>query len=219
MPQFFYAYILLVTIFACKSETKEHSRIEQQPGKQGKECPPGEVTINLVTIFTKDTAKTPTDRFYSIVSFIRGKELFKPNIYKTGKLKIAKETSKTFPVAYDTCDMKRWITKNFIMENIQVTTLGFTGTKKDRFIGFTPGLHFEEWKFANNTDRDSAMKIVQTAYTYPNNIVMYEKRYSQFMLDDKRIFLLETGAKFAELYAIEYKKLIERFIKTNYNNH
>lgn len=30
---------------------------------------------------------------------------------------------------------------------------------------------------------------------------------------EKRIFLLETGAKFAELYAIEYKKLIEQFIK------
>ena len=103
------------------------------------------------------------------------------------------------------------------MENMQVTTLGFRSTKKDRFTGFTPGLHFEEWKFATNADRDSAMKIVQTAYTYPNNIVMYEKRYSQFILSDKRILLLETGAKFAEPYAVEYKKLIEQFLQANYN--
>lgn len=104
------------------------------------------------------------------------------------------------------------------MKNMQVTTLRFTGTKKDRYSGFTPGLHFEEWKFADNSVRDSALRIVQTAYTYPNNIVMYGKRYSQFMLDDKRIFLLQTGAKFAEPYAIEYKKLIEQFISANYKN-
>lgn len=104
------------------------------------------------------------------------------------------------------------------MKNIQVSATGFSGTKKDRFSGLTPGLHFEEWKFANNADRDSAMKIVQIAYTYPNNIVMYEKRYSQFILSDRRILLLETGAKFAEPYAVEYKNLIEQFLKTDYNN-
>jgi len=79
-------------------------------------------------------------------------------------------------------------------------------------------MHFEEWKFANNTDRDSAMKIVQMVYTYPNNEVMYEKRYSQFIIDENRIYLLETGAKFAEPFAIEYKNLIEQFVKSNYNN-
>ena len=217
MRYLFYSLIFLVTIYACKSENRE-AKTTKAVGQQTEECPPGEDTINFITTFTKDTAKTPTDRFNSIVRFISDKGLFKANLTKAGTLKIEREMSKTFPVAYDTCDMKRWIKKNFIMDNIHVTTLGFTGTKKDRFTGFTPGMHFEEWKFANNTDRDSAMKIVQTVYTYPNNIVMYEKRYSQFMLDDKRIFLLETGAKFAEPYAIEYKKLIQQFLKTNYNN-
>ncbi len=218
MRHFLYYFIFLMTIFACKSETKEKPLPKEQPVLQTTECLAGEVTINLVTTFTKDTAKTPTNRFHLIVRFITDKGNFKPSNSKSGSLKIQREISKTFPVAYDTCNMKRWITKNFIMKNIQVTTLGFTGTKKDKYSGFTPGLHFEEWKFANNSDRDSAMKIVQTAYTYPNNIVMYEKRYSQFILDDERIFLLETGAKFAEPYAIEYKKLIEKFIKTNDNN-
>jgi hypothetical protein len=217
MRDFFFSFIFLTTIFACKSQTKE-KLLPKQAVQQTTECLPGEDTINLVTTFTKDTAKTPTDRFHLIVHFITDKGNFKPSITKSGALKIQRETSKTFPVAYDTCNMKRWITKNFIMKNMQVTTLGFTGTKKDKFSGFTPGFHFEEWKFANNSDRDSAMKIVQTVYTYPNNIIMYEKRYSQFMLDNKRIFLLETGAKFAEPYAIQYKKLIEEFIKTTYNN-
>lgn len=217
MRYLFYSFICLVTISSCKSETKE-AKTAKEEAQPVKECPPGEETIDLTTSFTKDTANAPTNRFYSIVHFISDKGLFKPTVTKTGKLNIAQETSKTFPVAYDTCDMKRWIKKNFIMENIQVTTLGFRGTRKDKYTGLTPGLHFEEWKFANNDDRDSAMKIVQTAYTYPNSLVMYEKRYSQFLLDDKRIFLLETGAKFAEPYAIEYKKLIEKFLTTNYNN-
>lgn len=203
-----------MTILACKSETKETQNAKENI-QAIKECLTGEDTINLITTFTKDTAKTPTDQFYSIVRFISRRGLFKPSIDKNGRLQVAKVTGKTFLVAYDTCNMKRWIKKNYIMENIQVTILGFRATKKDRFTGFTPGLHFEEWRFANNGDRDSAMKIVHTAYTYPNNIVMYEKRYSQFILDEKRIFLLETGAKFAEPYAIEYKKLIEQFLKTD----
>jgi hypothetical protein len=212
--RFFYFYILLVTIYACKYETRQVGT-EERSVQQAKECPPGKDTINLVTTFTIDTVKAPTERFYSIAKFIKNKGFFKPNINKTGKLKIEKETTKTFPVAYDTCNMKRSITKNFIMKNIQVTTLGFVGTEKDKFSGFIPGMHFEEWKFANNTDRDSAMKIVQMVYNYPNNVVMYEKRYSQFMIDENRVYLLETGAKFAEPYAIEYKNLIEKFIKTN----
>lgn len=204
--------IFVVTICACKLETKETQNAKEttQPIK---DCPPGEDTINVITTFTKDTAKSPTDQFHSIVRFISEKGLFKASIDKNGRLQMAKETSKTFPVAYDTCNMKRWINKNYIMENIQVTTLSFQATKKDRFTGFTPALHFEEWKFANNADRDSAMNIVQRAYTYPNNIVMYEKRYSQFIRAEKRIFLLETGARFAEPYAIEYKKLMNNSSK------
>ena len=204
---------------ACKSdETTKQIQTTAQPARSIKDCPPGEDTVNLVTTFTKDTANTPTELFYSLVGFIKSKGLFKPTTDKAGKLKIENATGKTFPVAYDTCEMKRWITKNFIMKNIQVSETGFSGTKKDQYSGFTPGLHFEEWKFASNADRDSAMKIVKTVYTYPNNIVMYEKRYSQFILANKRILLLETGAKFAEPYAIEYKKLIEKFLMTNYNN-
>jgi hypothetical protein len=217
MRHFLVAYISIVTLFACKFKRATQPVKTTQSAQHKVDCPPGEDTINFVTTFTKDTAKIPTNRFYSIVSFVADKGLFKPTLSKTGDLKIERETSKTFHIAYDSCNMKRWITKNFIMKNMQVSTLGFMATKKDRSARLTPGLHFEEWKFENNADRDSAMKIVQTVYTYPNNIVMYEKRYSQFMIDDQRIFLLETGAKFAEPYAIEYKKLIERFIKMNNN--
>ena len=212
--RFFYFYILLVPLCSCKYETKQAGTAERSV-QQVKECLPGKDTINFVTNFTIDPVKAPTARFYSIANFIMDKGFFKAKLNKAGKLKIEKETTKTFPIAYDTCNMKRSITKNFIMKNIQVATLGFVGTEKDKFTGFIPGMHFEEWKFANNTDRDSAMKIVQMVYTYPNNIIMYEKRYSQFMIDENRVYLLETGAKFAEPYAIEYKNLIEKFIKTN----
>ena len=217
MRYVFHFIILLATIGACNSEIKE-AETAKVVAKKTDNCLPGQDTINIITTFIKDTAISPTERFYSIVNFITEKGMFKPTVDKAGGIKTQREKSKTFLVAYDTCEMKRWIWKNFIMENIQVTKLGFAGMKKDKFNGFTPRLHFEEWKFANNKDRDSCMKIVRRAYTYPNNIVMYEKRYSQFILDDKRIFLLETGAKFAEPYAIEYKKLIKHFLKTNYNN-
>lgn len=215
---YIYIYIFLATISACNSEKIKEVGTVKHLINPVKDCQPGEDTFNFVTTFIKDTATTPTDDFYSIVSFISGKGHFKPSVNQNGKLKVARETAKTFPVAYDTCDKKRWIKKNFRMENIKVTKLEFTGTMKDKYTGFTPRLHFEEWKFANNTDRDSAIKIVQTAYAYPNNIVMYEKRYSQFILDDKRIYLLETGAKFGEPYAIGYKNSIEKYIKTDYNN-
>ena len=206
---------LVVLLYACKSGTTTKVN---EPIPQTKGCQTGNDTINIIITFSKDTIKAPTERFYSVVNFVTEKGLFKPQLDKADKLRIEKENGKRFPVAYDSCDMKRWVTKNFIIKNIQASKLIFTATKKDKYTGFTPGLHLEEWKFANNTDRDSAMKIVQTVYTYPNNIVMYEKRYSQFIIDDKRIFLLETGAKFAEPYAIEYKKLIENFIAKTYNN-
>lgn len=215
MRHLFYSCVFLITVVACKSEIKEQPHRKEKGLHHVKDCPVSEDTINLITTFTKDTIETPSTRFYSIISFIGQKGLFKPNLDKRGKLKIKKETSKSFLVAYDTWDMRKWITKHFIMKNMQVTTLEFIGTRKDRYIGFTPRLHFEEWKFTSNADRDSAMKIVQTAYNYPNNIVMYEKRYSQFILDDKRIYLLEAGAKFAERYAVEYKILVEQFIKAN----
>ena len=58
------------------------------------------------------------------------------------------------------------------------------------------------------------MKIIRTAYSYPNNMVAYFKHYSQFIMDDKRILILQTFAKFSEPYAIEYRNLIEQFIRT-----
>jgi hypothetical protein len=208
-------FILLVLLGACNAGTATKVN---KPISQTKECKPGKDTINIFTEFSKDTVKAPTERFYAVVKFVTAKGLFKPPVDKTGKLAIGKENSKTFPVAYDSCDMKRWITKNFIMSNIQVSKLIFKATKKDKYSGFTPMLRLEEWKFANNADLDSAMNIVQAVYTYPTSSDMYEKRYSQFIIDDKRIFLLETGAKFAEPYAIEYKKLIKNFIATIYDH-
>src|SRR5881296_2682153 len=92
--------ILLATILACKSRTIEQLHTKKQQVQQIKDCPPGEDTLNIVTTFCGDTAKTPTGRFYSIVSLITSRGLFKPDLYKTGKLKFERETSKRFPVAY-----------------------------------------------------------------------------------------------------------------------
>ena len=94
---------------------------------------------------------------------------------------------------------------------MKVASIGFSGIKKEKL---TPGFRLEEWKFVNNNDRDSAMKIVQMVYNDTTNIIMYEKRFSQFIINDKSIFLLETGAKFAEPYVVAYKKLIEEHIQS-----
>jgi hypothetical protein len=207
--------IFLLAIFSCNSDTTQevkHSEPLTNP------CEAGRDTINIKTVFTKDSSLFPTQRLYSVIEFIKGKGLFRPHADKTDKLKIKKEYSKTFLVAYDTCNHNRWIEKNFILTNMNVATVDFKATRPDKYSGLTPWLHLEEWKFANNSDRDNAMKIVQTAYQYPDNIVMYEKRYSQFILDDKRIFLLEARAKFAEQYAIDYKKFIEMFLNGKTNN-
>jgi len=207
--------IILLTIFSCNSNTTQeakHSKPLTNP------CEAGRDIINIKTVFAKDTASFPTQRLYSVIDFIQGKGLFKPHADNTDKLKIKKEFGKTFTIVYDTCDHIRWIEKNFILTNINISAVEFKASRPDKYTGLTPGLHLEEWKFTNNSDRDSAMSVVETAYRSPGNITMYEKRYSQFVIDDERIFLLETGAKFAEPYAIEYKKLIERFIRIN-NKH
>lgn len=205
---------VLLTLYACSPNNKVE---KAAPISTSTECKEGKDTINHITSFSKDTSNVPAERFFSVVDFIVAKGLFKPHLVKTGKLKIQKEDKKISPVAYDTCNMKRWVFKNFILKNVGVTKLYFRGIRKDKYTGFTPGLSLEEWKFMSNADRDSAMRVVQTAYNYLNNIVMYEKRYSQFILDDKRIFLLETGAKFSEYYAIEYKDLIQSFLYKNNN--
>ena len=78
----FSSTFLLIFFFACKSETEQPS-VQKTTG-----CQPGKDTINLLTTFKKDTDKTPTDRFYSIVSFITNKGFFKPQVQKNGKLMI-----------------------------------------------------------------------------------------------------------------------------------
>jgi len=218
--------ISFLTILSCKSDTTQEaaeiSKPMNNPCDEVLDTVNTETVVlyrkNYETIYTKDTTPFPTQRFYSVIDFIKSKGLFRPHADKTDKLKIEKEYSKTYPVSYDTCDHNRWIEKNFILTNVNVATVDFKATRPDKYSGFTPWLHLEEWKFANNSDRDSAMKIVKTAYQYPDNIVMYEKRYSQFILDDKRIFLLEARAKFAEQYAIDYKKHIEDFLSKKAHN-
>src|SRR5690349_11048373 len=152
--------IFFLAIFSCNSETTqkaENSKPMTNP------CQAGSDTINIKTVFIKDNSSIPTQRLYSIVDFIKSKGLFKPHADKTSKLKIEKESGKTFPVAYDTCNHNRWIKKNLILTNINVATINFKATRPDKNSGLIPWLHLEEWKFANSSDRDSAMKIVESA--------------------------------------------------------
>ncbi len=208
----FISLISFLIFLGCRFQAEE-KQYEKLKGTS--DCLPGADTFNIITVFKNDTLAKPSRQFFSLIDLIQQKEMFKPKLYKNRNLLVEKQTEKIYPVAYDTCKMSRWITKNFIMKNMNVSMISFIGMKKDKFIGYPPGLYFEEWQFTNNLDRDSAMKIVSNAYNYPDNIVAYEKRYSQFVLGDKRIYLLEARAKFSESYAIKCKKLIEQHIKSN----
>jgi len=175
------------------------------------DCLPGKDTFNFETTFVINSTQAPSNQFYSLIDLIAAKKELLPNRNQSGQLKIEKENSRTYSIVFDSCNMKRLVTKNYILKNMKVASIGFSGIKKEKL---TPGFRLEEWKFVNNNDRDSAMKIVQMVYNDITNIIMYEKRFSQFIINDKSIFLLETGAKFAEPYVVAYKKLIEEHIQS-----
>jgi hypothetical protein len=201
--------VLSVFIIGCNPQPTNKS------GNRKADCPPGEDTINLKMTFTKIASNSPTERFYSIVDLIMERKFFKPKLDKVDKLFITHKDSLSFPMIYDTCNMQRLKRKFIILKNIQVSELDFKGLRPEKISKFTPSLHFEEWQFSNNAERDSAFIIVKSIYNFPKTMLLYEKRYSQFIIDDKRIYLLESRAKFAEQYAIGYKKLIEQYITQN----
>jgi hypothetical protein len=201
----------LFIIIGCHSNTNAIEKIENKK----EDCPPGKDTINIENNFTKSVANSPSKRFYSIVDLIVKRKFFKPRLDKVDKLFITQRNALSFPLVYDTCNNQRQITKNIIIKNIQVTELDFKAIRPDKLSDITPWLHFEEWQFLNNSERDSALKIISFVYNYPNTLLMYQKRYSQFIIDEKKIYLLESRAKFAEQYAIDYKKIIEKYIAWN----
>src|SRR6187399_2630665 len=103
--------LFLLIVYSCNSDTT-HKVEESKP--QASQCKTGRDTINIRTVFTKDTTSFPTKRLYSVIDYIKSKGLFKPHSGKMDKLKIEKEYNKIYLVAYDTCDHLRWIEKNFI---------------------------------------------------------------------------------------------------------
>lgn len=205
----FIIILSLFTILSChNASTSNVSKISNVPSN----CLPGRDTVQIVISFVKDSLKTPTVNFYSIVNLILKKGGFKPQLDDNDRLKLTQKVALIFPVAYDTCNMQRFVNKFFILKNMRVSSCDFNAVRPEKKTkNLIAGLHFEEWKFANNKDRDSAYKIVNLIYNYPNNIVAYEKRYSQFIINDKTIFVLEARAKFSEQYAIDYAKIIQAF--------
>lgn len=201
--------ILNVLIIGCNTNSTQ--KIE--PPKP--DCSPGTDTINHEINFTKNQFKSSSKRFNSIVDVIIKIDLFRPRLNKNGNIDTIQKNKISFPVAYYTCNMQRLTRKNYIIKNIKITELDFKAIRVDKISRFTPWLHLEEWQFSNTSDRDSALNILKTVYNYPDNIVMYEKRYSQFIIDGKRIYLLESRAKFAEQFAIDYKKILEKYISKN----
>ncbi|MGV3657039.1 MAG: hypothetical protein ACO1NX_03760 [Chitinophagaceae bacterium] len=198
--------------FACKIKSSKPAPSANSLLANENDCKPGKDTFNYETTFIIDSSQSPSDQFYSIINFITTKKQFQPTRNQSGQLNIEKEYSKTYSIIYDSCNTKRLVTKNYILKNMKVASIGFNGIKKEKL---TPGFRLEEWKFENNNDRDSAMKIVEAVYNDVANMILYEKRYTQFIISDKNIFLIETGAKFAEPYVIAHRKLIEQHIQSN----
>ncbi|RYY53013.1 MAG: hypothetical protein EOO09_19455 [Chitinophagaceae bacterium] len=167
-------------------------------------CLPGWEALDFVTVFQQDKSRFPTPFFDSVVHFIGTKGFFKPIDKNGAPASVSQETEVDFPVYYDTCEGTRRINKNFLLRNMKMAGVTFHGNHI--------GMGFEEWKFDNNLDRDSAMRIIRTAMAYPGNEFMYEKQYREYILAEKRVLLVETGAAHSADYPIKYRALIEKFV-------
>jgi hypothetical protein len=117
----------------------------------------------------------------------------------------------------DTCNHK-FVTQTFIFKNVLNSSCFFKsktplkGTK-DYYPKFT----LTQWNFANNSDRDSALKLKNWIYS-SDGIIAYDYRFNQTVIADKRIYQIETGAGIFEGTNIEYAKYLETHLAGQKNN-
>ena len=174
-------------------------------------------TFNTVSVFGSGDSTLPTKDFYEIVKFIESKGNLRLTIDDNIPIKIDSWKDIYLRHTIDTCNHK-YVTQNFILKNITATSCYFKsktplkGTKD-----YYPRFNFIQWNFANNVDRDSAFKIMNWVYTH-DDIIAYEYRYNQTVVSDKRLYLIEPGAKIFEETGIEYGKYLKQYLGGQTNN-
>ena len=82
---------------------------------------------------------------------------------------------------------------------------------------YYPRFSLTQWNFANNTDRDSALKMKNWIYRN-DGLITYDYRFNQTVVADRRLYLIETGAKIFEETGIKYAKYLEDHLGSNKNN-
>ena len=123
----------------------------------------------------------------------------------------------SFDHTIDTCNNK-FVTQTFILKNVMNSSCFFKsktplkGTK-DYYPKFT----LTQWNFANNSDRDSALKLKNWIYS-SDGIIAYDYRFNQTVIADKRLYQIETGAKIFEDTNIEYANYLENYLVGHKNN-
>lgn len=165
--------------------------------------------IDSIIVFGSVDLNSNWKDFDNTVKFLESKGDLKQTIVKDSiKIDSWKDYYLRFPI--DTCN-HQLITKNFILKNVTATSCLF----KSKFNlknkkGYYPGFMFYQLNFADNTDRDRALKIIQ--WVYANGGTLYEYKYNQTILKNKTIYFIEPNAKIFEEIAIKYAKYLSDHI-------
>jgi hypothetical protein len=210
----------MILIFAsCNQETKEvNKKVESQPAivSSNKAHIVKELNDTVRINFKYKDASYQNLFLNSIIQTISHEGEFKPHLNKSGKIDIHQVNQKNLTIAYDSADMRFFISKEYCLEGVHIASVGFYGNRSKRHPEFKPGFGLEEWTFNSNTDRDRAFDLINYVYRHPKSIVMYEKSYPQLIKAENRILILKTGFDIWEKYVIEYRQILERLIESNY---
>jgi hypothetical protein len=206
-------YILTFVLFAsCQTNNSD----EKQPLQQIDPCQNLKDTFSTQLIFSKFDNTSSATILYDIVKLFESK----------GNLRlVGKNDPKEFKYfqdilldhTIDTCNHK-FITQTFIFKNVLNSSCFFKsktplkGTKN-----YYPKFTLTQWNFANNNNRDSALRMKDWIYS-SDGMIAYDYRFNQTIVADKRLYLIETGAKIFEDTGIEYAKYLEQFLNGQKNN-
>jgi hypothetical protein len=106
-----------------------------------------------------------------------------------------------------------------VLKNVTASSCYFISTKLLKGTkNYYPRFNFIQWNFANNSDRDSAYKIMKWVYNN-DDVIAYDYRYNQTVFADKRLYMFETNALvFAETNE-EYASYLRDYVNKTSNGH
>lgn len=205
--------LIFITTLLFAVSCQDNTTNDKQASQPADPCLNLPDTFTTLSVFSNaDTALAQKD-FDEAVKFIESKGTLRQAADKNNNKKAGHWKDIILPHYIDTCNNKH-ITQLFMLKNVTANSCYFksmTPLKSNK--DYYPRFYFAQWNFANNADRDSALKVMQWVYTHGGT--EYEYRYNQTVIGDKRLYLIEPGAKIFEATGIEYAKWLEEYMQSN----